>query len=247
MRVGMLTSTEERCGIAEYSRHLVAALREHARIDVIPTTFDRVDPSVYAAMGRAVNVGDVAHIQHSYAFFGGMHPVRNGWRQVINQVTRPLVVTVHEIDQRATGALRMPAALEVALKRRINRESFNHPAIDHWIVHALTLKESLLSLGVPSARITCRPLPIETPPAGRVDPTPMIETLGIANRPTLVILGFLAERKGYDVALEALKLLPSEWMLIAAGGEHLADRTGTTKRLTEQLPILPQSSSPRNY
>ena len=43
----------------------------------------------------------------------------------------------------------------------------------------------------------------------------------------LVILGFLARRKGYDVALRALRELPPEYVLVAAGGEHAADRTGT--------------------
>ena len=34
MRVSMLTSWNERCGIAEYSRHLVRALRERVEVDV---------------------------------------------------------------------------------------------------------------------------------------------------------------------------------------------------------------------
>src|ERR1043165_9546135 len=82
MRVGLLTSWNERCGIAEYSRRLCAALRQRVELEVVPATFRASPKAAYAAMGQALNAGDVAHVQHSYAFFGGMHPLKCGWGAV---------------------------------------------------------------------------------------------------------------------------------------------------------------------
>src|SRR5438105_1873850 len=106
MRVSLLSSWNDRCGIAEYSRHLAAALRarpEVEDVEVVPATFRASPKAVYAAMGQALNAGEVAHVQHSYAFFGGMHPLRSGWGALASAVRRPLLLTVHELDQRAAG------------------------------------------------------------------------------------------------------------------------------------------------
>jgi glycosyltransferase involved in cell wall biosynthesis len=226
VRTGLLTSWDERCGIAEYSRQLVDALRGRAEVEVVPATFRPSPKAVYAAMGLAVSGGDVAHVQHSYAFFGGMHPRRSGWRAFAQAVGRPLLVTVHELDVRPTGAYRLPPALEVAYKRRFNRSVFLHPAVGRWMVHAAELRDALVELGAPEERVTYRPMPI--PPAPPLpDPAPLRRTLGLNGKRVLVILGFLARRKGYDVALEALRHLPEEYVLVAAGGEHAADRSET--------------------
>jgi glycosyltransferase involved in cell wall biosynthesis len=167
----------------------------------------------------------VAHVQHSYAFFGGMHPLRSGWGAVAGAVRRPLLVTVHELDRRATGSYHLPPSLELAYKRWFNRKTFAHPAIGRWMVHAADLRDALAGLGIPPERITYRPLPIEEAP-----PTPPISAelrrrLGVEGKRVLVILGFLARRKGYDLALRALRELPEDYVLVAAGGAHAADRT----------------------
>jgi glycosyltransferase involved in cell wall biosynthesis len=67
-----------------------------------------------------------------------------------------------------------------------------------------------------------------------------IHRAGLTGKSLLVIPGFLARRKGYDVALAALRDLPAEYVLLAAGGEHAADHTGTgewLKRQAEQLGV----------
>src|SRR5205823_6396475 len=133
-----------RCGIAEYSRRLVAALRSRTQVEVVPATFLPSPKHVYAAMGRALSAGDAAHVQHSYAFFGGMHPLRSGWRALADAVTRPVLVTVHELDARPSGAYHLPAPVEAEYKRRFNRATFTHPALRRWMVHAAELRDGLL-------------------------------------------------------------------------------------------------------
>jgi glycosyltransferase involved in cell wall biosynthesis len=227
MRVSFLTSWDERCGIAEYSRLLVEALRPQIEVAVVPASFRASPKPVYRAMGVALNDGEVAHVQHSYAFFGGMHPWRSGWSALAGAVRRPLVVTVHELDLRPTGAYHLPPALEVAYKRRFNRSVFLHPAVRHWYTHSEELRDALIDLGAPAERVTYRPIPMALPSEPPPDPASLRHQLRLEGKKVLVILGFLARRKGYDVALQALRSLPPDVVLVAAGGEHAADRTGT--------------------
>jgi glycosyltransferase involved in cell wall biosynthesis len=234
MRVSLLTSWNDRCGIAEYSRLLVQALERRVEVEVVPATFLKSARAVYAAMGRALDQGDVAHVQHSYAFFGGMHPLRSGWAPLAGAVTKPLLATVHELDMRPTGAYHLPPALETAYKERFNRSVFLHPAIRRWLVHSAALRDGLVRLGAPEERVFYIPHPIAGPPEQFPDPEPLRRSLGLVRRRPLVILGFLARRKGYDVALEALRRLPPEFVLVAAGGEHTADRSGTEAWLREE-------------
>ena len=234
MRVALLTSWNDRCGIAEYSRQLVAALRKRAEVELVPATFLPSSRAVYRVMGKALSAGEVGHVQHSYAFFGGMHPLRSGWKALADTVTRPLMVTVHELDLRPTGAYRLPSFLEVAYKDWFNRSVFLHPAVRRWMVHAAPLRDALLEMGAPEERITYRPLPVAPPPDRPPDPAPLRRSLRLEGKRPLVILGFLARRKGYDVALDALGRLPDDYVLVAAGGEHAADRTGTEAWLKEE-------------
>ncbi len=237
MRVRMLTSWEERCGIATYSSDLVSALRQTDGVDeveVVPSSFKLPPRTTYAAMGAALSAGDVAHVQHSYAFFGGMHPLRNAWPILAGAVRRPTLVTVHELDLRATGLLGLPPAMEERYKRWFNRCVFRHGAVGRWLVHAEELRDGLLSLGVPQDRLTYRPIPVPEPPDHRPDPAPLRKELRLEGKRPLVILGFLSRRKGYEVALAALRDLPSDIVLLAAGGEHAADRSGTEAWLRTQ-------------
>jgi glycosyltransferase involved in cell wall biosynthesis len=64
--------------------------------------------------------------------------------------------------------------------------------------------------------------------------------LGLEGRRVLTIFGFLARRKGYDLALQALARLPEDVTLLAAGGVHGADRTAPDqelKALAERLGV----------
>jgi len=227
MRVNFLTSWNERCGISEYSRLLVDALRQRAEVEIVPATFRAAPKPVYRAMGTALNGGDVAHVQHSYAFFGGMHPWRSGWFALAGAVRRPLLVTVHELDLRPTGAYHLPPAVEIAYKRQFNRAVFLHPAVRRWFTHSESLRDALVNLGAPPGRVTYRPIPVAIPTLPPPDSAPLRRQLHLEGKRVLVILGFLARRKGYEVALRALRNLPSDVVLVAAGGEHAADHSGT--------------------
>lgn len=224
--------------MAEYSRLLVQALRRRAAVEVVPATFRPCPKTTYAAMGRALSDGDVAHVQHSYAFFGGMHPLRSGWAALAASVTRPMLLTVHELDSRPTGAYRLPPVVESAYKQRFNRSVFLHPAVRGWMVHSVELRDALVGLGAPAERVLYRPLPVDVAPKTSPDPAPVRRSLRLEGTRALVIVGFLVRRKGYEVALEALRRLPREWVLVAAGGEHPTDRSQTAAWLQAEAERL---------
>jgi glycosyltransferase involved in cell wall biosynthesis len=226
----MLTSWEARCGIAAYSRGLVDALAPAVAVRVVPASFEPLPAAGYAELGRAMNGAQIAHAQHSYAFWGGMRPRRAGYHDFLRAVRVPLVVTVHELDDRATGTLGLPAPVERAYKRWFNRAAFVGRAVRAWVVHTEALKRSLCALGAPGARVHLLPMPVPAPA-----PAPAAAAarrrLGLEGRRVLTILGFLARRKGYEVALRALRELPADTLLLCAGGEHAADHSGTERWL----------------
>ncbi|MBI3910111.1 MAG: glycosyltransferase [Armatimonadetes bacterium] len=218
VRIALLTSWNERCGIAAYSRGLVEALQPRVEVRVVPASFRRGPPALYETMAAALNEGDVAHVQHSYAFFGGMHPLRTRYPSFIRGVRRPLVLTVHELDE-GTGPLAI-------YKRWFNRRTLLAGPVRAWVVHSPSLRAALIALGAPADRIHLHPMPVPEP-LPLPDGDASRRRLDLVGRTVLTIPGFLARRKGYDLALAALARLPKRYLLLVAGGPHAADRTRT--------------------
>ena len=196
-------------------------------MEIVPASFEPQPKHRFAEMGASLNVGDVAHVQHSYAFFGGMRPGNRRWQALAAAVRRPLVLTVHELDDRATGAYHLPAALERAYKAGFNRRTFCHPSVRGWIVHSRQLRDGLLALGAPEEQVRYWRHPVATDAPPLPDAAAARERFGLRGKRVLTIIGFLARRKGYDLALEALTRLPEHVVLLCAGGEHAADATGS--------------------
>src|SRR5688500_11360186 len=109
--VSMFTSWEARCGIASYSAGVVAELRRSLDVRVVPARFDCLQVTEYRALGEAMNEAQLAHVQHSYAFFGGMRPPGAGGAAFLAAIRVPLVMTVHELDIQGGGGGPLPAPL----------------------------------------------------------------------------------------------------------------------------------------
>jgi glycosyltransferase involved in cell wall biosynthesis len=222
LRVAMFVGTRERCGIGEYSRALVEAMAPLAEVTPVAGTFGRCPAAEHRRRGVAMNAAEIAHIQHAYAFFGGMAPHRAGFPAFLRAIRRPIVMTVHELDDSIAGAGGLPAPVERLYKRLFNRITFGSPRIAALIVHAAPLQRGLLKLGIPSTRIHCLPMPVPavTPAA---DGTAYRARWELADQFVVTIFGFLARRKGYEVALDALTRLPADVCLMIAGDAHPAD------------------------
>lgn len=228
LRVAMFTGPA-RCGIAHYTAGLVRAMPPGIAVEVFAGSFDPQTHAQHAALAARLNAADVIHVQHEYAYWGGMGP-DTGYFAFMAAIRRPVVMTVHELDLRTVGTRGLPAPLERAYKRWLNRRVFTQPRIRRWLTHSGDVTASLASLGVPKCAVETLPMPV--PPAA---PMPLPEVakaaLGLQGRRVLTIFGFLARRKGYDLALEALARFPEDVTLLAAGGVHGADRTAPDREL----------------
>jgi glycosyltransferase involved in cell wall biosynthesis len=228
LRVAMFTGPE-RCGIAHYTDALVRAMPPAIAVTVVRGTFDSQSRDQYTALGARLNDAGVVHVQHEYAYWGGMGP-DTGYFAFMGTIRRPVVMTVHELDLRVVGTRGLPGPLERAYKRWFNRRMFRHPAIRRWLTHSTDVAAALVSLGVPEASVETLPMPVPEP-VPMPSPEEAKAALGLQGRRVLTIFGFLARRKGYDVALEALARLPDDVVLLAAGGVHEADQTAPDAEL----------------
>jgi glycosyltransferase involved in cell wall biosynthesis len=220
----MFTGTPARCGVGEYAQALSTALAPYARVTTVAGSFGVQARAEYSALGAAMNAGQVAHVQHAYAFWGGMAPHRSGYSTFLGAIRRPVVLTVHELDDAATGIYHLPAPIEQAYKRAYNRRTFGSAKIRALVVHAPALKRGLEKLGIPAARI--RLLPMPAPRVVRAsDDAAFRARWGLEGQFVVTIFGFLARRKGYPTALDALARLPETVTLVIAGDVHPADRS----------------------
>ncbi len=218
------TTWNSKCGIAAYSRALVPELEKHVRVEVLG--LDSGDISSPARLAAALNRGGVAHIQHQYPFFGGMAVYRNWFRRLLRRVDVPLVVTVHELDLGESDSRML-----CAYKHWFNRYLFGAAAIDRIIVHSFEYRDKLQALGIESGVIRVVPMGVPEVAKADVSSDAAKSTLGLEGKRVVTIFGFVVKRKGYEVALEALRCWPEDVVLLVAGGAHPDDSTGFFEEL----------------
>ncbi len=219
MKVTFATTWNSKCGIAVYSRSLVAELRKEAQVEVI--SLDRESMPPPARLAAELNEGDVAHIQHQYPFFGGMAFYRNSFRRTIVRLSRPLVVTVHELDLGEDDLFPLRT-----YKGWFNSHLFGGAEIDRFIVHSADYKQKLERLGIRAEDIRVIPDGVPEVEQPTISAQDAKAELGLTGRRVLTIFGFVVRRKGYEVALDALRQLPDDVTLVIAGGCHSGDRSG---------------------
>src|SRR6266702_2605348 len=97
MRVALLTSTEERCGIARYSRDLHAALTPLVDVDLIPI---HPWPPEGQRLER-LRAADIVHLQHEYSFWGTAFPPPRVYYEGVERFRKPgrLVITAHTVAE----------------------------------------------------------------------------------------------------------------------------------------------------
>ena len=217
LRIAMVTSLAGHCGIAAYTRHLMAELEK--RVEIAWVT----DPAGFAPV---MNEADLVHVQHQYFLFGGVAPWKSSFRKFVRRVTAPVVMTVHEIVSPEGSPARR---LAIASSNRIN---FGNPTIREFIVHTHHDRERLALAGVPADRIhvICHGVPPPPPMPARVAAR---RSMNCEQAFVIVMYGFLARRKGHLLAIEALRHLPPNVRLVLAGGKHPDDHSGYVDELQQ--------------
>ena len=237
LSVAMYTTARERCGIADYSAALMPALREHVALQMVVLRPNRLNPIALAADARRLGAADVAHVQHTYSFFGiDQLTYTLAWRFLRATIRAPLVVTAHTV--RPAGPARYEGGLGSALANAVGAPAWHDVETfrraEAVIVHARLHRDRLVARGVAADR--CFVVPPPVPPRVRVDAA-AVKTFrdrhGLGTRPVVGVFGFVERAKRFALVLDALAELGhgDAPALLVAGGPRLPEHEAVLAEL----------------
>jgi glycosyltransferase involved in cell wall biosynthesis len=236
-RVAMYTPVRERCGIADYSAALVPALRDHVTLQTVALKPNRLNPWALATDARRLSAADVAHVQHTYSFFGvDQLTYTLAWRFLRAAIRAPLVVTAHTV--RPPGPARFDGGLGSALANVVGAPAWHDVETfrraQAVIVHAQLHRQRLLARGVAADRCVVVPPPV--PPRVSVDAAAVKtfrERHGLGTRPVVGVFGFVERAKRFTLVLDALAEAGhgEAPVLLVAGGPRLPEHDTVLEEL----------------
>jgi glycosyltransferase involved in cell wall biosynthesis len=243
LRVGMHTTVGPRCGIADYTRALTTALAPHAEITTVPIYPGRLNPVATLAAGMRLGRHDVAHIQHTYSFFG-VDPLTYTIvvRLLLASIRAPLVLTAHTVREsgpaRYNGGLGSRLANAVGAPAWHDAETFRRA--DAVIVHSSVHRKRLADRGLPSDRIHVVPpgIPPWVPVAAEAVAAFRSRFNLPTGRPVVGVFGFLEGSKRFPELLEAVASLPCAPILLVAGGPRRSEHETVREDLVEGAKLL---------
>jgi glycosyltransferase involved in cell wall biosynthesis len=234
----MYTTVGGRCGIADYTAALTAALAGGADVRTVAIEPGTWSPRAMAAAGTRLSAGDVAHVQHTYSFFGvDALTYTIAMRVLRARIRRPLVVTAHTV--RRPGPARYPGGLGSTLANALGAprwhdvETFRRA--EAVIVHGRLHRERLVARGVAAGR--CHVVAPGVPPRVAVTPSAVAAFRarhGLAARPVVGVFGFLERSKRFATVLEALRDTGrgvEAPVLLLAGGPRLPEHDAIERQI----------------
>lgn len=232
MKVAMYTTVGNLCGIAQYTRELVAALDEFADVVVEPIEPGRQSDEHYHAQADRLNQADVVHIQHEHSFWGGILPGHSAFWTIRYLIRKPVVVTAHTTTSLAkllkVRQERRPIhriAKELLLLRRRYRDSVETaPFVTaRCIVHTEEGRQELIARGARPQFLHLIPAGVPNVPPARTGGRSFREKYDLGESRLLALFGFLSPNKGIELTLQVLQELPTDVRLVLAGGVRTAD------------------------
>ncbi|HET6456409.1 MAG TPA: glycosyltransferase [Armatimonadota bacterium] len=248
MKVGMLTSVGDRCGIAEYSQDLADGLRKLVDLDVV-AVWDRSSPwNAYLAQStERLNTADVVHIQHEYSFWGSVLPRQNRFFEQVAGIGKPIVLTAHTLDPTTQvlglhlpgplprKALKLMLAYYPPYRQTIERATFQ--IADRIIIHDSFAAGKLEGRGIPRSKMGIIPMGI---PAANLEPglgDAFRRKFGLEGRKLITVFGFVRPGRGYETALDALTKLGNDAVLIIAGGPQTESQKAYVDSLSADIEV----------
>jgi glycosyltransferase involved in cell wall biosynthesis len=222
MRLLMLSTNGEPCGIADYNSALGAAfVRLGHFIDIV--RIPRFDPAGLATAcevfrGRLPEF-DLGLVQHEWGFFGThFHQSAQRFTELLKSLRDepPVAVFMHSDFPVLPRSRTIPFYSKNAKVRAAKRamvSAINRRA--RVVTHGDTAREQLIGYGIRRDRIDAVVFPLAAE-RDVVKPRP----LGTQDTVQLAIFGFVSEYKGYETVLNAMRLLPDNVTLVIAGGKH---------------------------
>jgi glycosyltransferase involved in cell wall biosynthesis len=168
---------------------------------------------------------DLVHLQYNNQNMGCVWGPR--WRQFLN-LTRfaralrvPMVATVHDIYRRQRLGYYWMARHPINEVRRVSQNAAPWATL-RWLGRQasalfVSSEEESRRLEPPHSRMRVIPLCVEQRKLTESAEEARV-ALGLRGRRVVTLLGFIHERKGHRLLIEALASLPSDVVAIAAGG-----------------------------
>jgi glycosyltransferase involved in cell wall biosynthesis len=248
MKVAMLTTVGERCGIAEYTSKLVAALRTLPKMEVVvvPITVGKQPLEHYEEQSRLLNAEDIdlIHIQHEHSFWGGILPGHSAFWEMRYLLKKPVVITAHTtyglaemLRLKSERRPHMWLAKKLLTLRKGYRDSVDIApfSTSYTIVHTLEAAGELIRRGAHPTTIAVIPAGIpETFPAP-LEGKEFREKYNLTGKRVLTLFGYLAFNKGYELTLEILPKLPQDVVFVIAGGLRTEDMRPYQDKIEGQI------------
>jgi glycosyltransferase involved in cell wall biosynthesis len=229
MNVMMISSLNQKCGVAEYTFALREALDSHATVRIMPI------PPLKSRRGmkqiaEQINEADVAHIQYHPEFLGFWRNPRmvHQFCFLLKKVRIPSVVSVHDLThrlpfQKMSGIHLKKFIYNFGVVPLVNWTPYGRFLLgrflrvaDHIIVHTTASQNFLQSLGIDERNISLLYPGIPEMMPSSKDSFP--EEHGRKDRKWITVFGFITPMKGYEIVLKALRHLPHNVALLIAGG-----------------------------
>lgn len=231
MKVAMLTTTGERCGIAAYSRALVEGFDSvlGVQIEVVPIEEGKQAIEHYIAQSKILNGPDidVVHIQHEHCFWGGILPRTSAYWDMRYLIKKPVVLTAHTTttlaDMLKIKQERRPhkwLAKQLLLRNQSYKDSVETAPFSTaiTIVHTAAARNELIARGAKPGYVYIVPTGVPSPLPASTGGDAFRTKFGLEGRRLVTIFGYVTPNKGYELSLEILPSLPIDVCLVIAGG-----------------------------
>lgn len=231
MKIAMLTTIGERCGIAAYSRELISALETlpDTEVELIPIHEGNQSAEHYLEQAEKINSQDVdvVHIQHEHSFWGGILPGKSSYWKLRYLIKKPVVLTAHT-TYTAAEMLKLPT--ERRPLKRLGKQllMWNRAWVDSiqiapfatavTIVHTHAARQSLIARGAKPGYIHTIPAGVPAPLKAATGGKSFRARFQLERKRLITLFGYISPNKGYELTLSLLASLPDDVMLIIAGG-----------------------------
>lgn len=248
MKIAMLTTVGERCGIAAYTAELTEALRRQPRMQVetVPIEVGRQSLEHYQEQAKRLNADDVdiVHIQHEHSFWGGILPGHSAFWTMRYLINKPVVLTAHTTYSLAQ-MLRLKTerrphiwlAKKALTMRKAYRDSVDIApfATAYTIVHTKEAGRELVARGAKPQNIAVIPAGVPKTFSAPFNGEAFREKHGLRGKRVLTLFGYVVASKGYETTLDILPSLPSDTALVVAGGARTPDMEPYVAQLKERV------------
>ena len=239
MKVAMLTTVGPRCGIAAYTRALVAGFDSvpDVEIEVVPIEEGKQPSEHYAAQALRLNAPDidVVHIQHEHCFWGNVMPRGSAFWDMRYLIKKPVVLTAHTTTSLADllklKQERRPhkwLVKQILLRNQAYRDSIEIAPFSTamTIVHTSSARNELIARGAKPGYVSIVPTGVPAPLPSSDDGQAFRARFGLEGRRLVTIFGYVTPNKGYELSLQILPSLPADVTLVIAGGARIPSEEG---------------------